>query len=180
MPLSEEAFEELVAEHQEMVFRTLYRLMGGREGLDDLAQEVFLRLYRGLHGFRGDSRLQTYLYRIVVNVAHDARRRRAGERRAQVSLNDDDAGWENRLAHPGSNAEQQLSEKQLAAALEQAMQHLSPQERAALVLYHQEQQSYEQIAAALGMPVNTVRTHMHRGRAKLREQLAGYSKGGAS
>jgi RNA polymerase sigma-70 factor (ECF subfamily) len=162
-----------------MVFRTLYRLMGGREGIDDLAQEVFLRLYRSLPGFRGDARLQTYLYRIVVNVAHDARRRRTGERRTQVSLHAEDAGWENRLAHPGSNAEQQLREKQLAAALEQAMQHLSPQERAALVLYHQEQQSYEQIAAALDMPVNTVRTHMHRGRAKLRERLAGYSKGGA-
>ena len=161
-----------------MVFRTLYRLMGGREGIDDLAQEVFLRLYRGLQGFRGEARVETYLYRIVVNVAHDARKRRAKDRQSQVSLSDEDAGWENRLAHRDGNAEQQLQEKQFAAAVEQAMGHLNARERAVLVLYHQEEQSYEQIATALEMPVNTVRTHLHRGRARLRLLLAEPAKGG--
>jgi RNA polymerase sigma-70 factor (ECF subfamily) len=160
-----------------MVFRTLYRLMDGREGIDDLAQEVFLRLYRALHGFRGEARLKTYLYRIVVNVAHDARRRRSKERTSHVSLNDEDAGWENRLAHQDADAEQRLQEKQFAAAVEEAMAQLKPQERAALVLYHQEEQSYEQIAAALGLPVNTVRTHLHRGRARLRSLLGEQAKG---
>jgi RNA polymerase sigma factor (sigma-70 family) len=160
-----------------MVFRTLYRLMDGREGIDDLAQEVFLRLYRALHGFRGEARLETYLYRIVVNVAHDARRRRSKERTSHVSLNDEDAGWENRLAHKDADAEQRLQEKQFAASVEEAMAQLNPQERAALVLYHQEEQSYEQIAAALGLPVNTVRTHLHRGRARLRSLLAEQAKG---
>jgi RNA polymerase sigma-70 factor (ECF subfamily) len=168
----------LVADHQELVFRTLYRLMIGREGIDDLAQEVFLRLYRGLHGFRGEAQIETYLYRIVVNVAHDARKRRAKEQHGHVSLSDDEAGWQNRLAHHDRNAEQQLQEKQFSAAVEQAMGHLSTQERAALVLYHQEEQSYQQVAIALGLPVNTVRTHLHRGRARLRLLLADCSSRG--
>lgn len=155
-----------------MVFRTLYRCMGTRQELDDLAQEVFLRLYRGLRSFRGDARLETYLYRIVVNVANDALRRRSAGQQRNVSLSDEDANWENRLVHRDSNAEQALQQKQFAAGVDRALGHLSPHERTVLVLYHQEEQSYEQIATVLGIPVNTVRTHLHRGRARLRELLA--------
>ena len=154
-----------------MVFRTLARLLGSREGLDDLAQDVFLRLYRALPGFRGDAQISTYLYRIVVNVAHDAKRRRGVAERRSVSLTDEAEAWEERLAHPSQNAEQQLQARELGDAVERALGELRPTERAALVLYHQEEQSYEEIAAALAMPVNTVRTHLHRGRKRLRAML---------
>jgi hypothetical protein len=68
-------FAALVEEHAPMVFRTLLRLLGMREGLDDLAQDCFLRLYRALPAFRGQAMISTYLYRIVVNVAQDELRR---------------------------------------------------------------------------------------------------------
>ncbi len=77
---SPENFEALVREHQGMVFRTLTRLTGTGAQVEDLAQEVFLRLYRALPEFRGDSALSTYLYRIVVNVAQDEWKRRRKER----------------------------------------------------------------------------------------------------
>lgn len=64
-------FEEIVRQHQDFVFRTLVRLTGSREQVEDLAQDVFLRLYRGLEGFRGEAKLTTYLYRITLNVAQD-------------------------------------------------------------------------------------------------------------
>jgi RNA polymerase sigma factor (sigma-70 family) len=164
-------FEQVVRDHQEMVFRTLLRLTGSQEHLDDLAQDVFLRLYRALPSFRGDSLITTYLYRIAVNVAQDEWKRRRRDRNTHVSLSDDTSGWEDRLAHPDPNAEQQIEEREFAQSVEEQLQCLSEIERTILVLYHQEERSYDQIAYALGMPIGTVRTHLHRGRKKLREGL---------
>ena len=154
-----------------MVFRTLLRLTGSREHVDDLAQEVFLRLYRALPGFRGEALISTYLYRIAVNVAQNEWKRRRRDDRSQISISDDVSGWEDRLPHPGLNAEQEMEERELQKGVEEELQRLSQIERAVLVLYHQEERSYDQIAYALGLPIGTVRTHLHRGRKKLREAL---------
>jgi RNA polymerase sigma factor (sigma-70 family) len=164
-------FEQLVRDHQSMVFRTLLRLTGSREHLDDLAQDVFLRLYRALPSFRGDALITTYVYRIAVNVAQDEWKRRRRDRDTHVSLSDDTSAWEDRLPHPDRNAEEQLEEREFQQSVEDQLQRLSQIERTILVLYHQEERSYEQIAYALGMPIGTIRTHLHRGRKKLREAL---------
>ncbi len=183
---SPQAFETLVREHQSMVFRTLSRMTGAGAHVEDLAQEVFLRLYRALPEFRGDSALTTYLYRIVVNVAQDEWKRRRRDREfvaaAPASLEEDQASdWLENL--PGDSLhghartpEQLLSDAELQSAVDAALLSLTEPERAVLVLYHQEDCSYEAISAALEMPINTVRTHLHRGRkrmsALLRTQLA--------
>ena len=165
------SFEQVVRDHQEMVFRTLLRLTGSREHLDDLAQDVFFRLYRALPSFRGEALITTYLYRIAVNVAQDEWKRRRRDRDSHVSLSDETSGWEDRLAPPDPNAEEKLEEREFAQSVEEQLQRLSHIERTILVLYHQEERTYEQIAYALGMPIGTVRTHLHRGRKKLREAL---------
>ena len=177
-----EGFECLVREHQAMAFRTLTRLTGPGPHVEDLAQEVFLRLYRALPDFRGDAQLSTYLYRIVVNVAQDEwkRRRRDREHLAPEPLFDDEepGTWlENQPADAPRSAhmrdpEQILNQNQTLAAVEHALLCLPEQERAVLVLYHQEDCSYEGIAAALGIPVNTIRTHLHRGRKRLASLVA--------
>ncbi len=183
---SSQAFEALVREHQSMVFRTLLRMTGPGPHVEDLAQEVFLRLYRALPEFRGDSALTTYLYRIVVNVAQDEWKRRRRDREfvatPPASLEEDDSTeWLENM--PGDTLhghartpEQLLSDAELQNAVDTALLSLSEPERAVLVLYHQEDCSYEAISAALEMPINTVRTHLHRGRkrmsALLRAQLA--------
>jgi len=164
-------FEQLVRDHQAMVFRTLLRLTGNREHVDDLAQDVFLRLYRALPSFRGEALITTYLYRIAVNVAQDEWKRRRRDERSHVSLSDETAAWEERLAHPDRNAEQQLEEREFQQTVEEQLRLLSQIERTILILYHQEERSYEQISYALGMPIGTVRTHLHRGRKKLREAI---------
>jgi len=165
------SFEQIVQDHQAMVFRTLFRLTGSREHIDDLAQEVFLRLYRALPNFRGEALIATYLYRIAVNVAQDEWKRRRRSDRPLISISEDESAWEDRLPHPSRNAEQQMEEREFQMSVEKHLQKLSSIERSILVLYHQEERSYEQIAAALGMPIGTVRTHLHRGRKKLREAL---------
>ena len=179
---SPEAFAILVREHERAVFRTLTRLVGPGAHVEDLAQDVFLRLYRALPEFRGESALSTYLYRITVNVAQDEWKRRRRERGHLASLHGRDDGdaepelLENVAAgdFAGEHTrtpEQRLQTAQFEAAVDEALLALPERERTVLVLYHQEEMSYEGVAAALGLPVNTVRTHLHRGRARLRELL---------
>jgi RNA polymerase sigma factor (sigma-70 family) len=165
------SFEQIVRDHQTMVFRTLIRLTGTREHIDDLAQEVFLRLYRALPAFRGEALLSTYLYRIVANVAQDEWKRRRRDERPLISFSDEESEWEERLPHPGPDAEQDFAERQFRYSVDQQLQQLSPVEKTILVLYHQEERSYEQIAQSLKLPIGTVRTHLHRGRKKLREGI---------
>ncbi len=163
-------FEVVVGEQQAQVFRSLARLVGGGEHVQDLAQEVFLRLYRGMQHFRGDSQITTYLYRIILNVAQDEWKRRRLQQ-THTSLSEPDANWEERLASPERNAEQVLSGRQLGSQLAASLAELSEPERAAIVLFHQEDCTYEQIALVLNLPIGTVRTHLHRGRQKLKKLM---------
>ena len=163
-------FEQVVREHQEFVFRTLARLTGAGEHVEDLAQEVFLRLYRGLENFRGEAKLTTWLYRITLNVAQDEWKRRKKEQ-GHTSFDDAEAGWAERLPHADGNAEQILSHRQAMAAVNDALSELSENERATIVMFHQEECTYEQISVVMKLPLNTVRTHLHRGRQKLKERL---------
>ncbi len=171
---SDTSFETVVQQHGPMVFRTLLRLLGSREHLDDLAQEVFLRLYRALPSFRGEALVSTYLYRITVNVAQDERKRRLQRDKPLRSISDEEEGWSERLQHPSRNAEEQMQEREFAAMVEAQLQRVSDIERSVLVLYHQEECTYEQIAEALRIPIGTVRTHLHRARKKLRAGIEAY------
>lgn len=163
-----------------MVFRTLARLTGRTDDLEDLAQSVFLRLFRALPTFRGEALVSTYLYRITVNVAQDEWKRRQRVDRRTVSLSADrgsgndaeGATWEDRLAHPGMNAQQEMEQRELQLLVEQHLNNLSAVERSVLVLYHQEERSYVQIAEILRLPLGTVRTHLHRARNKLKAAIA--------
>ena len=163
-------FEQVVREHQEFVFRTLARLTGRGEHVEDLAQEVFLRLYRGLENFRGDAKLTTWLYRITLNVAQDEWKRRKKEQ-WNTSFDDPDEGWADRIPGGEGDAEQIMSRRQSMTAVNNALGDLSETERAIIVMFHQEECTYEQIAQVLKLPINTVRTHLHRGRQKLKQKL---------
>jgi RNA polymerase sigma factor (sigma-70 family) len=171
LQVSGDQFEQVVREHQSLVFRTLIRLVGRSDRIEDLAQEVFLRLYRGLQQFRNDAAISTYLYRILINVAQDEWKRRQRERRQLCSLSDPGEDWEGRIAHAGENAEQQLAHKQIWDVVQARLMQLSEAERATIVLYHQEECSYEQISVILNLPLGTVRTHLHRGREKLKQTV---------
>jgi RNA polymerase sigma factor (sigma-70 family) len=163
-------FEDVIRVHQGFVVRTLVRLTGSREHVEDLTQEVFLRLYRGMDSFRGDAKLTTYLYRITLNVAQAEWKRRRKEK-AHTSFDDPDEGWGDRLAREEADAEQILDRKQMISGLERALDLLSEVERQVIVMFHQEELTYEKIAEVLSLPLNTVRTHLHRGRKRLKERL---------
>lgn len=160
-------FEQIVESHQEMVFRTLARLTGERVGLEDMAQEVFLRLFGALPHFRGEAQISTFLYRIIVNVVNDEFRDRQKARLASP-IDDTDARG---LAHSSASPAVLVERAQMQQAVETALMQLNPNDRTILTLHYQEGRSYEEIAAILDAPMGTVKTHLHRARERLKHMI---------
>jgi RNA polymerase sigma-70 factor (ECF subfamily) len=164
------AFGVLVRRYQDRLFRTVARLVDNPEDARDVVQEAFLHAFQALDSFKGDSLFFTWLYRIAVNAAISLRRkqkvvlsihaRRAGEGPVEPP----DPSERNR---PGQALEQADQAKRVRRALSQ----MSPEHRAVLVMKDMEGQKYEAIAEALGVPVGTIRSRLHRARLELRGLL---------
>lgn len=172
------AFAALVNRHQPAVRGLLRRLAGGDAALaDDLAQETFVRVYRGLRGFRGGARLGTWLHRVAYNVFLSHLGRRADLRSAADGA--DRAGEPGPAdGGPGAVAEAAV----LRTDLERAMTCLRPPEAAALTLSYVQNFSHEEIGLVLNCPAGTVKTHIARGKERLRALLGdwGAQRGAAS
>jgi len=165
------AFRTLVDRHHERIVSFLHRLCGCPEQALDLAQETFLSAYRHLASFRQDSRFSTWLHAIAVNHARAAARRR----RPNVSLDAVDADGERRCAEPAAvmlAVSAGLEQEDLARRIAAALDRLDIRYREVVVLADMQDASYEEIAEALGVPVGTVRSRLHRGRSELRSLLA--------
>ena len=155
------AFAELVRRHQSAVRAQLRRLTGGDYGwADDLAQETFLIAWRKLGQFRAEARFSTWLYRIAYTTFLQAARRRP----ARVEKTPEDSACVS--DEPGAIA--------LQRDLANAMTRLSEGERLALTLCYELDMSHEEAASVLAIPVGTVKTHIARAKAKLREWLAAW------
>jgi RNA polymerase sigma-70 factor (ECF subfamily) len=169
------AFARLVALHESMVFNLAARLLGDGEEARDVAQEVFLQVYRTLGRFEGRSSLKTWIYRIVVNQCHN--RRRFWHRRGR----DREEALDEGLPVPertGGGAWQaspyeQAVESERARRVQDALLGLRFEQRSVLVLREIEGLSCEEVAAALGIPVGTVKSRLSRAREALREKLLG-------
>jgi RNA polymerase sigma-70 factor, ECF subfamily len=156
------AFAQLVQRHQSTVRTVLRRLTRGDAGLaDDLAQETFVLAWRNIRHFRFEARFSTWIYRIAINAwRSEARRKR------ELLLDADDASLAEEAAEDPPDIVSRLD-------LERAMATLSDGERAAITACYYADLSHEEAAQALGIPVGTVKTHVLRGKAKLRARLAG-------
>lgn len=169
----EDACAELVSEHQRMVYQLAFNLLGDHNEALDLSQEVFLRVFRTLPGFRGQSALRTWIYRIVVNQARNRQRWwRRRHRAQQVSLEDHirDHG-ELPEQHNGTSPDRILGRKELAEQIRSALDNLPFDQRTALVLREVDGLSYEEIGYSLGIAVGTVKSRLARARETLRALL---------
>jgi RNA polymerase sigma-70 factor (ECF subfamily) len=169
----EDACAELVAEHQRMVYQLSFNLLGDHNEALDLSQEVFLRVFRTIHGFRGQSALRTWIYRIVVNQARNRQRWwRRRYRSQQVSL---DAHLKDFGDFPeqtdGASPDKVLGRKELANRIRTALEQLPFDQRTAIVLREIDGLSYEEIGFSLGVAVGTVKSRLARAREALRAQL---------
>jgi RNA polymerase sigma-70 factor (ECF subfamily) len=167
------ACAELVAQHQRMVYQLAFHLLGSREEALDLSQEVFLRVFRTVGSFRGQSSLRTWLFRIVVNQARNRqrwwRRRRQSD---QVSL-DQHVVDHGEPRQPGDDAspDRVLARKQTARRLWDALDRLPFDQRTAIVLREFDGLSYDEIAFSLDIAVGTVKSRLTRARHALRADL---------
>lgn len=149
-------FERLMAEHERMVLRTAFRLMGSSEDARDAAQEVFLRLFRHLGRIDEERDLRPWLYRVTVNVCHDLRRRSAHDELTDAQ------------AAAGADPEETAGAAERLRRLERALRRLPEKERAALVLRDIEGLPSREVAAILGSSEATVRSQIASARLKLR------------
>lgn len=174
------AFARLVALHEAMVVNLALRLLGDREDARDLAQDVFLQVYRTLGRFEGRSSLKTWIYRITVNQCRNRQRwwrRRRRERSLPLeSLRHAD---EARLAQPdGAAPFRELERREVARRVQRALLTISFEHRSVLVLREVEGLSCEEIAATLGLPEGTVKSRLARARDGLRRALTAEAAGG--
>ncbi len=156
-----DAFAELIRRHQDFVFGAVLRVVKDRSQAEDLAQEAFLRAYRGLEGFRGDAAVRSWLYRIATNLATNAVTRR---REYPSDTMPEQAA---RGRGPG----RELEAAELRAHLRAAIAGLPDELRVPLVLREYDELSYQEIADTTGLPLNTVRTRILRARRALRSEM---------
>jgi RNA polymerase sigma-70 factor (ECF subfamily) len=170
----EAACADLVAVHQRTVFNLAFHLLGDRDEALDLSQEVFLRVFRTLSRFRGQSALRTWIYRIVVNQARNRQRWWRRRRRADlISLDDHLTRCGEIEATNEVLPDRLLASKETAARIWAAMEHLPFDQRTALVLREVDGLRYEEIAFSLDVAVGTVKSRLTRARQALREELLG-------
>ena len=163
-----EAFEALVIEHQKTAYNLALRMLSHPQDAEDVTQEAFLKAYRSLSEFRGDSRFSSWLCRIVSNLCIDRLRSRA--RRGEQSLTvENDEGEESQLEIPDESlSPEALLERRLTReSVQRGLESLSPELRQILLLREIRGMSYEEIGAALDLEAGTVKSRIFRARKRL-------------
>jgi RNA polymerase sigma factor (sigma-70 family) len=159
------SWDDLVRQHSARVYRLAYRLTGNQHDAEDLTQEVFVRVFRSLPSYTPGT-FEGWLHRITTNLFLDMARRR--QRIRFEGLGDQAVGL---LRDDEPTPAQAFDARHLDTDVQQALEALAPEYRAAVVLCDIEGLSYEEIAATLGVKLGTVRSRIHRGRAQLRAAL---------
>ena len=168
----QEAFEQLVRDNQNRVYSLAVRLVGDREEAADLAQEAFLKAWQGLAAFQGESSFATGIYRLTTNVCIDylRRKKRRQEVEPAVSLDDEDSGWAE-PADAGQDPQRKLEEAERSRALSRGLERLPEHQRQVLVMRELSGLSYQEIGAATGLDLGTVKSRIARARLALRKIL---------
>jgi RNA polymerase sigma-70 factor (ECF subfamily) len=170
----EDACAELVNEHQRMVYQLALNLLNDHNEALDLSQEVFLRVFRTIHAFRGQSSLRTWIYRIVINQARNRQRWwRRRHRTSQVSLDDHLHQCGELESTATVLPDRALASKETADRIWGALDRLPFDQRTALILREIDGLRYEEIAFSLGVAVGTVKSRLTRARQALRAELLG-------
>jgi RNA polymerase sigma-70 factor (ECF subfamily) len=171
----ERAFNALVRAYERRVFALVLRMIGNRAEAEDLAQEVFVQVFKAIGSFRGDSKLSTWIYRIAINLCKNRskylRVRHAGEQDELEAVAERVPLGQARGANVAQieRPDEMMAGKQVEHIVQQAILQLEPSFRECLVLRDVEDLSYEEIGAITGLPEGTVKSRIHRARAQLKE-----------
>ncbi|MFB0515937.1 MAG: RNA polymerase sigma factor [Candidatus Neomarinimicrobiota bacterium] len=160
----EEVFKELVETHGKTVYNIALFTLNDEVLAEDATQDAFIRIYRGLAKFKGEAKLSTWMYRIVKNVCYDYLKKRPYER-----INEVEKIYH--VAAAGHNPEEETLSTWQHRELRAAVERLPGQQRLAITLYYFQDKSYEEVAAIMGQPLNTIKSHLHRAKATLAKSL---------
>ena len=171
----QDAYETLIRRFQGPVYNLAWRLLNDPSDASDVVQEVFLKIFRNVGNFRGESSLRTWVYRIAVNESHNRRRWLFRHRRGETGLEEtfeDSDGRERPLVDGGETPFDFTMNREAQLLLEEGLSAVSPVFRAALVLREVDGLSYEEIAEILEVSIGTVKSRILRGREALRRYLS--------
>jgi RNA polymerase sigma-70 factor (ECF subfamily) len=176
---SEEAYSWLIGEFHQPIYGLIYRIVNDPSDAADTTQEVFLKVFRGMKHFHGESSLKTWIYRIALHEAANRRRwwfrHKAQERPIDpICTGDCEFPGEERLVDPGESPFEKFAHGEVRATVEQALQQVQEPYRTALILRDLEEMSYEEIAEILVISLGTVKSRITRGRDALRKKLTEY------
>ncbi len=170
----ERAFNELVVLYQDRVFRILLRMLGRRDEAEDMAQEVFVQVFKAVGNFRGDAKLSTWIYRIAVNLCKN--RVKYLKRRHSEAQDEYEALAERSPMTSGSGVtsgdihrpDQMVEGLQLERVVQECIVELEPDFREVLILRDVEDLTYEELCEVTGLPDGTVKSRLHRARGMLK------------
>lgn len=169
-----EAFSRLVERHQHRVIGTVARMLGSPDEAEDLAQHVFVRVWKSAARWEPNAKFTTWLMTITRNLVFNETRRRGRARLVPLEGESGDRAPHEHTDGSVVSPSDELSAQELESAIDAAIQSLAEQPRMALVLRRYEEMSYEEIAAVLGTTVPAVKSMLFRARAELRERLAAW------
>ena len=167
---SEQAFSQIVEEYSDFAYNVAYRMLRNVEDAEDAVQEAFISAYRSFGRFKGESKVSTWLYRIVVNAC--LMKIRKEKSRAKYLV---ETGYNDEIVTDwGNDPEQEAISGELREVVETGLESLSSDLRAAIVLRDVQGVSTEEGAEALGLTVSAFKSRVHRGRLLLRQHISGY------
>jgi RNA polymerase sigma-70 factor (ECF subfamily) len=173
----ESAFVEIMSRHKARIFASAVALLRNHADAEEITQDTFIRAHRGFSSFRGDSSVATWLHRIAVNLARNRywyffRRRRQSTLSLDAALGDEgNSTFSDLISATDPDPSQATSRNEFVEAVEACMEMLEPSSRRILTMRSVLDQSYEEIAAALGINVGTVKSRIARARERLRSRM---------
>ena len=167
------AFEELILQHEKIVYNLALRMMNHSEDAQDISQEVFLKAYRSLQNFDERSAFSTWLYRITHNTCIDEMRKRKGKQSYSLEeeLESADGSLQRQVADAGDTPEESLMRKEQKSEILQALDTLSEEHKAAIILRDVKGMAYEEIAEILELSLGTVKSRISRARNQLKTEI---------
>lgn len=171
----ERAFREMVLTYQQQVYSVVLRMLGNEQEAEDLAQEVFVTVFKSIDGFRGDSKLGTWIYRIAINHCRNRfkylARRHYHTTKPLDDVREREREGEMPLHGQMSRPDEMLEGRRLERAIQEAIAALEPDHREVIVLRDVQGVSYDEIGTITGLAPGTVKSRLHRARMALKDQL---------
>ena len=173
----EAAFNELVRLYQAKIYRLVFRMLGDRAEAEDLAQEVFVTVFKSIDGFRGDSKLSTWLYRVATNHCKNRikylNRRARGQKKELDEIADRDAIESATMTTSAQvhRPDDMATARETESIVQQALSELPEDQRELVVLRDIENMTYEEIQSVTGLPEGTVKSRLHRARIALQKRV---------